>query len=216
MYVACKGSVVVCDVMHNIISFPLQSTSNYLARRYGVRAAMPGFIGKKLCPDLVIVEPNYHKYRQVSAQVQEVLAIYNPNFCSVGLDEAYLDLTTYIRNKLSQSTCESSLALMDEGKDDAVCGGDSSDTMDGNELLQLPTAYWQCAEVTVEEIRHAIFIRTGLTASAGIAPNKMLAKVASDVNKPNGQHMVSPTRKGVLEFVQKLPIRKVGQVIRHV
>jgi DNA polymerase kappa len=171
---------------------------------------MPGFIGKKLCPELIIVAPNYDKYRQVSAQVQEVLAIYDPQFCSMGLDEAYLDLTTFIRNKLSP---ESSLALVDEGRD-AICGGDSSNAVDGKELL--PTAYWQCAEVTVEELRHAIFTKTGLTASAGIAPNKMLAKVASDVNKPDGQYLVSPTRESVLDFIQKLPIRKVGQSSRHV
>ena len=176
-----------------------------------MRAAMPGFIGKKLCPELVIVAPNYDKYRQVSAQVQEVLAVYDPHFCSVGLDEAYLDLTTLIRNKLSPGVCESSLALVDEGKDGTGGGGDSSKDVDGNGLLQLPTAYWQCAEVTVEELRHAIFTKTGLTASAGIAPNKTLAKVASDVNKPDGQHLVSPTREGVLDFIQKLPIRKVGQ-----
>lgn len=168
-----------------------------------MRAAMPGFIGKKLCPELVIVAPNYDKYRQVSAQVQEVLAIYDPHFCSMGLDEAYLDLTTFIRDKLSQ---ESSV---DEGRGGAngVCGGDSGKAVDGKEL---PTAYWRCAELTVEELRHAIFTKTGLTASAGIATNKMLAKVASDVNKPNGQHLVSPARKDILDFIQKLPIRKVG------
>lgn len=46
-----------------------QSTSNYHARKYGVRAAMPGFIGKKLCPNLVIVPTNFDKYRAVSDEV---------------------------------------------------------------------------------------------------------------------------------------------------
>lgn len=170
-----------------------------------MRAAMPGFIGKKLCPELVIVAPNYDKYRQVSAQIQEVLAVYDPHFCSMGLDEAYLDLTTFIGNKVSP---ESSL---DEGKD----AGDSSKAVDEKELLLLPTTYWQCAEEAVEELRHAIFAKTGLTASAGIAPNKMLAKIASDVNKPDGQYLVSPTREGVLDFVQKLPIRKVRGSSTH-
>ena len=41
------------------------STSNYEARKYGVRSAMPGFIGKELCPELIIVSPNYDKYKQV-------------------------------------------------------------------------------------------------------------------------------------------------------
>lgn len=50
--------------------FFFKSTSNYLARKYGVRAAMPGFIAKKLCSDLVIVPPNFDKYRAVSDEVR--------------------------------------------------------------------------------------------------------------------------------------------------
>jgi DNA polymerase kappa len=46
-----------------------QSTSNYHARRFGVRAAMPGFIAKRLCPQLIIVPPNFDKYRAVSKEV---------------------------------------------------------------------------------------------------------------------------------------------------
>lgn len=48
----------------------MQSTSNYHARKYGVRAAMPGFIAKKLCPNLVIVPTNFTKYRAVSDEVR--------------------------------------------------------------------------------------------------------------------------------------------------
>lgn len=47
-----------------------QSTSNYHARKFGVRAAMPGFIAKKLCPNLVIVPTNFDKYRAVSQEVR--------------------------------------------------------------------------------------------------------------------------------------------------
>lgn len=74
------------------------STSNYAARRFGVRAAMPGFIGKKLCPDLILVPTHFDKYKKVSRQVQEVMAEYDPNFCAMSLDEAYLDITQYLIN----------------------------------------------------------------------------------------------------------------------
>ena len=47
------------------------STSNYLARKYGVRAAMPGFIAKKLCPELVIVPSNMEKYAESSDSFPE-------------------------------------------------------------------------------------------------------------------------------------------------
>jgi len=41
-------------------------TTNYVARKYGVRSAMPGFMGKKLCPQLVFVKPDKEKYKKVS------------------------------------------------------------------------------------------------------------------------------------------------------
>lgn len=59
-------------------------------------------------------------------------------------------------------------------------------------------------------MREKITFATELTASAGIATNTMLAKVASDMNKPNGQLMVEPTRDEILHFVRKLPIRKAS------
>lgn len=63
------------------------------------------------------------------------------------------------------------------------------------------------ASLIAKALRKDIFTETGLTASAGIAPNKFLAKVASDWKKPNGQFTVAP--KDVPQFVRTLPIRKV-------
>lgn len=56
------------------------------------------------------------------------------------------------------------------------------------------------------QIRQMIWEQTGLHASAGISINKFLAKVASDINKPNGQKTIMPFE--VLEFLEKLPIKK--------
>jgi DNA polymerase-4 len=69
------------------------------------------------------------------------------------------------------------------------------------------------ASLIAEEIRLRILNEVGLTASAGISVNKFIAKVASDVNKPNGQKTVSPDE--VISFLEELPIRKfygVGKV----
>lgn len=69
------------------------------------------------------------------------------------------------------------------------------------------------ASLIAEEIRTKIFEKTGLRASAGISINKFLAKVASDINKPNGQKTIKPTE--VLDFLEELPIAKffgVGKV----
>ncbi|WP_373519260.1 DNA polymerase IV [Pricia sp.] len=69
------------------------------------------------------------------------------------------------------------------------------------------------ATLIAKEIRQRIFEETGLNASAGISINKFIAKVASDINKPNGQKTVNPEE--VLQFLEALEIRKfygVGKV----
>jgi DNA polymerase-4 len=58
-----------------------------------------------------------------------------------------------------------------------------------------------------EVIRGTIFRKTKLTSSAGIGPNKLIAKIASEINKPNGQFEVAPEQ--VPEFMEKLPVRKI-------
>ena len=69
------------------------------------------------------------------------------------------------------------------------------------------------ATLIAKEIRQRIFDETGLNASAGISINKFIAKVASDINKPNGQKTVNPEE--VIQFLEDLEIRKfygVGKV----
>lgn len=66
-------------------------TCNYLARQYGVRSAMPGFIGKKLCPELVLIPLHFPKYRAASAKVRAVFEKYDPNFLPMSLDEVCVD-----------------------------------------------------------------------------------------------------------------------------
>ncbi|GGB85989.1 DNA polymerase IV [Marinobacterium zhoushanense] len=66
------------------------------------------------------------------------------------------------------------------------------------------------ATLIAEQIRAEILAETGLTASAGVAPNKFLAKIASEENKPNGQYVVTPDKAA--EFVSALPLRKLPGV----
>lgn len=58
---------------------------------------MPGFIAKQLCPDLIMIPPNFDKYRESSRQVQTILERYDANFDMMSLDEAYLDITDYLQ-----------------------------------------------------------------------------------------------------------------------
>ena len=50
------------------------TTTNYIARKYGVKSAMPGFIGRRLCPHLVFIKPNYPKYKRASDHFKRILA----------------------------------------------------------------------------------------------------------------------------------------------
>ncbi|RWS04561.1 DNA polymerase kappa-like protein [Dinothrombium tinctorium] len=172
-------------------SLSMLATSNYEARKFGVRAAMPGFIAKRLCPSLKIISCNFHKYCEVSDEVMEILSDYDPDYSSAGLDEAYLDITQYVTKKLSSLDLESQL--------------DCDFT-----LNVFPKIMWDIAYDVVNEIRAKILEKTKLTSSAGIAPNKSLAKICSDLNKPNGQFMLNGWDfEEVQTFVRNLEARKI-------
>lgn len=144
------------------------ATSNYEARKYGVRSAMATAHALKLCPHLVLVKGRMQKYKEASDIVFEVFREYTDLVQGLSWDEAYLDVTD----------CE---------------------------------LFNNSATLIAQDIRKKIFERTnGLTASAGIAPNKLLAKMASELNKPNGQCTIAPHE--VEEFIKKVPVEKIHGV----
>ena len=137
------------------------AAASYEARTFGVRSAIPMSRAVRLCPSLVIVHPDFQKYRAVS---QHVFAIYRSVTSLVeplSLDEAYLDVTEN----------------------------------NWGEALGMNVA---------KRIKQEIRAATGLTASAGVAPNKFLAKIASGWQKPDGLTVVAPER--VEHFLQGLPV----------
>jgi DNA polymerase-4 len=133
------------------------TTASYEARRYGVGSAMPAARARRLCPDAVVISPDFAAYREVSAQVMALVRAHVERVEVVGLDEAYLDL-----------------------------GG-----------LLSPRA---AMRRLVTEIRE----RTGLSASVGIGPNKLVAKVASDAEKPAG-FVVLTREQACARFAQSPP-----------
>eukprot|EP01084_Bolivina_argentea_P311186 538623_1 len=154
-------------------SMSMISTTNYVARKFGVRAAMPGFIGKKLCPQLIFVKHDWNAYKEASNKVKAIVAEYDPNFTSGSLDEVYLDVTDYLY------------------KHSQLSGGDIA-----------------------KEIRNKIFSATQLTASAGVACNRMLSKIGSDMNKPNGQFILEHNSRKIKEFMNILNVRKIPGIGR--
>lgn len=146
-------------------------TANYEARKFGVVSAMPGYIARKLCPQLVILKPDSESYREAGRQVRQVFQLYDPNFASHSLDEASLDLTTY--------------------------------------LLGNPD---ETADQVVARMRCQVYEKTRLTCSAGIAVNRKLAKLCSNVNKPNGQFTLPADREAICQFMLSQKIKKINGV----
>ena len=137
------------------------AAASYEARTFGVRSAMPMSRAVRLCPSLVIVRPNFQKYRTVSEQVLALFRTVTPLVEPLSLDEAYLDVT---ENAWGET---------------------------------LGTAVARRLKAEIREV-------TGLTASAGVAPNKFLAKIASGWKKPDGLTVIAPER--VEAFLQGLPV----------
>lgn len=142
-------------------------TASYEARKFKVRSAMPVSQALRLCPQLILIRPNFELYRKESQSVREIFNRFTARIQPLSLDEAYLDV----------SMCNH-------------FGGS--------------------ATLIAQEIRRLIREELRLTASAGIAPNKFLAKIASDWNKPDGQFVIRPEE--VAEFVKKLEVERIHGV----
>jgi DNA polymerase-4 len=137
------------------------AAASYEARTFGVRSAISMAKAVRLCPALMIVRPDFSKYRAVSQQVFEIFRRVTPLVEPLSLDEAYLDVTENA----------------------------------WGEVLGMNVA---------RRIKGEIRQTTGLTASAGVAPNKFLAKIASGWQKPDGLTVIAPERMEV--FLQGLPV----------
>ncbi|AAK24437.1 DNA polymerase IV [Caulobacter vibrioides] len=120
------------------------TTACYIARMSGAKSAMPMFKALKLCPDAVVIKPNFAKYKEESRRIHEKLDRLTPLIQPLSLDEAWIDLT-------------------------------------GTERLHGATPAQMLARLQAEIERDI-----GLTVSVGLAPNKFLAKIASELDKPRG------------------------------
>jgi DNA polymerase-4 len=115
------------------------TTASYEARRYGVGSAMPAARARRLCPEAVVLAPDFATYRATSRRMMDIVRSHVERVEVVGLDEAYLDLQGLFSPRAAMRRL-------------------------------------------VAEIQETL----GLTCSVGIGPNKLVAKVASDAEKPAG------------------------------
>jgi DNA polymerase-4 len=74
------------------------AAASYEARTFGVRSAMPSTTARRLCAELIFVKPRFDVYKDISRQIRAVFAEYTPLIEPLSLDEAYLDVTTNLKN----------------------------------------------------------------------------------------------------------------------
>jgi len=140
------------------------STSNYEARKAGVKSGMPISRAWKLCPEAIYLPVNYALYTEASNKIMEILRTHAAKFEQWGIDEAFLDVTSKVKNF-----------------------GD--------------------AEAIARQIKKEILEKEKLTCSIGIGSNKLVAKIASDFQKPDGLTIVKAEESE--KFLAPLPVRKL-------
>ncbi len=143
------------------------STTNYLARKLGVKSGIPIANAKRILSGkggvLLPVDQDY--YNSVSDRIMGIVSTFSGKFEQVSVDEAFLDVT-------------------DRVADD-----------------------WSLAQQLGEEIKKDIYGKEQLTCSVGIAPNKLLAKMAADYEKPNGLTILKPEQ--INQFLDPQPVRNL-------
>ena len=140
------------------------TTASYEARAKGVKPPMPLWRALKLCPDSIVIRPDFTLYKRYSAQVIEILLNYSPLVEQASIDEAYVDV-------------EGSFALF--GDPTTIAGSIKADI---RRCLNLP-------------------------CSVGIGDNKLLAKMAAEIGKPDG--LLVLTKQQVPEIMWPLPVREL-------
>lgn len=137
------------------------STSNYEARKFGIKAGIPISRAKKLKPDAIFLPVNMELYRSISDELMEIVRGHCVTLEQESVDEAFCDITGRVSG-------------FDEAKSVAL------------------------------RIKEEIRQKVGLTCSVGVAPNKLIAKIASDFQKPDGLTVVKPDE--ILQFLAPLKI----------
>lgn len=204
---------------------------SYEARAFGVTRNMWADDAKKLCPDLLLAQvresrgkANLTKYREASVEVMEIMS----HFAVIeraSIDEAYIDLTNAVQERLEKLRGQPvSADLLPSTYIEGLPRGPAvEDTVEKEDIRKQGLLQWlgslerddptspdlrlTVGAVIVEEMRAAIERKTGFQCSAGISHNKVLAKLACGLNKPNRQTLVS--HGSVPQLFSQMPIRKI-------
>jgi DNA polymerase-4 len=168
------------------------TTATYEARALGLHSAMGMMKAAALAPEAILLPVDFDAYRHYSRMFKAAVRTIAPRIEDRGIDEIYIDLTDIPAN-LSATT--------DVAGTPSRNGRDASSPA-GGALAPV--------RALAQSIKDAVHAATGLSCSIGVAPNKLLAKIASDLDKPNGLTVLAA---GDLERrIWPLPARRINGV----
>jgi len=143
------------------------STSNYIARKYGVKSGLPLYLAKRKLEgtDAVFFPVDHEYYDQISEKIMQLFRNYSTLVEQVSIDEAYLDVTAQVDGKFEK------------------------------------------AKGYAQKIKNDIKKQVGISLSIGVGPNKLVAKIACDIQKPDGLTIIKPEE--VKNFLAPLPVTRL-------
>uniref|UniRef100_A0A0E0N2N2 DNA polymerase eta n=1 Tax=Oryza rufipogon TaxID=4529 RepID=A0A0E0N2N2_ORYRU len=197
---------------------------SYEARKFGVKRSMRGDEAKMVCPSINLVQvpvardkADLNVYRSAGSEVVTILS--TKGKCErASIDEVYLDLTDAAKEMLLESPPELLELIFEEATKSNILGlpSDVSNREDSVRawLCRADADYQDkllsCGAIIVAQLRVKVLEETQFTCSAGIAHNKMLAKLVSGMHKPAQQTVVPSS--AIQDFLVSLPIKKMKQL----
>jgi nucleotidyltransferase/DNA polymerase involved in DNA repair len=202
-------------------------TCNYKAREFGVRKLISLTEAKRLCPELILFcGEDLTPYREAQEEICEVLEeelrelsdVLTLQRCeTVGLDEYIVDLTDIVERRLRLENAEKSQAQCFPQYFGAVFPRDFGPLVNSNDICSISRSdEYRLAEASnvVYRLRRTIFDQTNISLSCGISFNKMLAKFAANMRKPDGQTCFLPSIAADA-WLQSLDVRCLPYVGRR-
>lgn len=143
------------------------STSNYIARKYGVKSGLPLFMAKRKLEgtDAIFFHVDHEYYEQISDKIMNIFRTYATSLEQVSVDEAYLDVTEQVEGSFEK------------------------------------------AQDYAQKIKQDVKAQVGISFSVGVGPNKLVAKIACDSQKPDGLTIVKPDEAA--GFLAPLPVDRL-------
>jgi DNA polymerase-4 len=186
------------------------ASASYEARRFGLKAGMPIFRARELCPEGMYVGGSFDEYNRFSGRVFDVLSTISPSVEQASLDEAYVDVRGCDRMYGAWSARPLARLPFLRAADGVYRRSERAAVPPGLRVLLPEHCRWVAAVGL--RIKRAVRAETGLDVSVGIGSNKLVAKVASDFGKPDGVALVEAGREA--DFLGMLELKDIPGVGR--